>query len=107
MVPPAPGLKPWDVLPLDMTREPLQEASDILQEAAESATDPEQADRLRTQADEFQAHATDDRGPDHGRLARHERILADVAEAEGAEVAAKVDDALDAIHAYRETIEGV
>jgi len=90
-----------------MPREKLRDASALISDAADAASDPDGAQRLREQADEFAAHADAESGPDHGRLARHERILADVADDEGGEVAEKVDAAVDAIHAYRETIDGV
>lgn len=89
-----------------MTREELQSAARHLDEASERAS-PEARERLADQAAQFERHATADRGPDHGRLARHERILADVAEAEGGAVADRVESALAEIRAYRETVEGV
>jgi hypothetical protein len=46
-------------------------------------------------------------GPDHGRPARIEAKLGDVQPAGDEEVAAAIEAALDEIHAYRETIEGV
>ena len=90
-----------------MGHENLQRASELLEAAADAATHEDAAERLQKQADEFASHAESERGPDHGRLARHERILTEVAEAEGGTVAAKIDDALDAIRAYRATVDGV
>ncbi|WP_323677533.1 hypothetical protein [Halorubellus sp. PRR65] len=90
-----------------MGHENLQRASDLLEAAADAATHEDATERLQTQAEEFASHAESDRGPDHGRLARHERILTEIAEAEGGTVAAKVDDAIDAVRAYRETVDGV
>ncbi|WP_267641380.1 DUF7553 family protein [Haloarchaeobius amylolyticus] len=89
-----------------MVREALQSASDLLSEAAESASE-ESRERLQTQADQFAKHAEAERGPDHGRLAKHERILADVADTEGGEVETKIDEALEKIREYRSTVEGV
>ncbi|WP_439027999.1 DUF7553 family protein [Haloarchaeobius sp. DT45] len=89
-----------------MVRDELKSASDLLSEAAESASG-ESAERLQKQAEQFAKHAESDRGPDHGRLAKHERILAEIAETEGGEVETKIDEALTNIRAFRSTIEGV
>jgi hypothetical protein len=90
-----------------MVHENLQRARELIEAAANAATHDDAIERLETQAAEFATHAESERGPDHGRLARHERILTEIAEAEGGTVATKVDEALDAIRAYRETIDGV
>lgn len=90
-----------------MTREHLATAAEHVRAAAAAATDEDAQERLYRQAEEFERHAESDRGPDHGRLARHERILDDIATAEGAEVRAEVDAALDHVHAYRENLPGV
>ncbi|NHN43515.1 hypothetical protein G9C85_18000 [Halorubellus sp. JP-L1] len=90
-----------------MTHGNLERASDLIAEAADAATHEDAESRLRKQAEEFATHAESERGPDHGRLARHERILTEIAEAEGGTVASKIDEAIDAVRAYRETIDGV
>lgn len=90
-----------------MTREHLDAAREHIAAAADAATHEDATERLRKQADEFEKHATGDHGPDHGRLARHERILTEIAEAEGGTVESELDTALDEIRAYRETIDGV
>ena len=90
-----------------MARENLEDAAATLREAADAASDDEARERLENQADEFADHADADRGPDHGKLARHEHILTDIADQEGGEVADRVDDALESIRAFRETVEGV
>ena len=102
-----PNVKATGVVHSSMAHENLQRASELLADAADAATHDDAAERLRKQADEFASHAESERGPDHGRLARHERILTEVAEAEGGTVAAKIDDAIDAVRAYRETVDGV
>jgi hypothetical protein len=89
-----------------MTRDALQRASEALQEASESASG-EAADRLEDQAAAFAKHAESDRGPDHGRLARHENHLHELEEEVSESVQSLIEDAFDAIHDYRETIEGV
>ncbi|WP_256296298.1 DUF7553 family protein [Haloarchaeobius salinus] len=90
-----------------MTREQLETAGEHVRAAAQAASDADARERLYRQAEEFERHAEAERGPDHGRLARHERILDDVATAEGGEVREEVDAALDHVHAYRETLPGV
>jgi hypothetical protein len=89
-----------------MSREPLQRASEILQRASDAATG-DAADRLEDQAAAFAAHAESERGPDHGRLARHENHLHELEDDVDEAVQDLIDDAFDAIHDYRETIEGV
>lgn len=88
-----------------MPGEELQNAANALSRAADTA-DGEAQKRLQDQASEFESLANAERGPDHGKLARHEHILTDIA-AEHQETAGDIDDALEAIRAYRETIEGV
>jgi len=87
-----------------MTHEQLQRASDELAAAAELATGDER-DRLERQAEQFETLA--ETGADHGRLARHENALREIKAATGDDVNERVDAAMDAITAYRETIEGV
>jgi CHASE3 domain sensor protein len=87
-----------------MAHEKLQRASEELQAAAEAADD-EQRDRLEDQAEAFAKLA--ETGADHGRLARHENALREIKAASGRDVVERVDAAMEAISAYRETIEGV
>ncbi|RQH00752.1 DUF7553 family protein [Natrarchaeobius oligotrophus] len=89
-----------------MSRQHLADAARSLERAAEAA-EHDAADRLRQQSEQFSTLADADRGPDHGKLARHEHVLAEVADEEGGRVADRVDDAIESIHAYRETLEGV
>jgi len=89
-----------------MTREQLQTAADNLETAAETAGG-DAGDRLQDLAGQLETLATRDRGPDHGRLARTQSALGEVGEDVGSDVASAIDDADDAINAYRETIEGV
>ncbi|MFC6952473.1 DUF7553 family protein [Halorubellus litoreus] len=90
-----------------MVHENLQRAGELLEAAADAATHEDATERLSKQAAEFASHAESERGPDHGRLARHERILTEIAEAEGGTVASKIDEAIDAVRAYRSTVDGV
>ncbi|WP_126663820.1 DUF7553 family protein [Haloterrigena salifodinae] len=90
-----------------MARENLEDAAATLRDAADATSDDETRERLENQADEFATLAEADRGPDHGKLARHEHILSDIADEEGGEVADQVADALESVRAFRETVEGV
>lgn len=90
-----------------MTRTALEAAAQSLSDAADAADSDEASDRLETQSTKLQQLATADRGPDHGRLARHEHILNEIADEQGGAVADRVEDALDSIHEFRETLEGV
>ncbi|WP_135821945.1 DUF7553 family protein [Halostella litorea] len=90
-----------------MVREELQRASDRLREASEAADEDEVRDRLYDQSDEFARLATADRGPDHGRLARHENILAEIRKNANDAVGEHIDAAKDAITEYRKDLPGV
>lgn len=89
-----------------MRREELANAARSLRQAAEAAGTASASERLEEQANQFETLAEADRGPDHGRLARHEHVLTEIADEE-AEAAAHIDTALESIRAYRETVEGV
>lgn len=89
-----------------MSREQLQAAAASLRDAADMAEETTTKSRLQDQADHFDSLATADRGPDHGRLARHEHILTEIAEEEP-EAAPAIDDALALIREYRSTVDGV
>ncbi|PSQ17097.1 hypothetical protein BRD00_08695 [Halobacteriales archaeon QS_8_69_26] len=88
-----------------MTHESLVRAAESIRAAADAATGERIVGRLHEQADAIEGLA--DRNPDHGRMARHESKLHDLADGEGAAVADNVNEALSHIHAYRETVEGV
>ena len=90
-----------------MARENLEDAAATLREAADVASDDETRERLENQADQFADLADAERGPDHGKLARHEPILTEIADEQGGDVEAQVEDALASIRAFRETVEGV
>jgi len=90
-----------------MTRDHLQTVSERLESASAAASDDEAAERLAKQAERAATFATAERGPDHGQLAKMERIVQDVADDEGGEVADLVAEAKEHITAFRETVEGV
>ena len=90
-----------------MTRTELQLASEHIAAAADATADDETKERLQRQAEEFEKHAEADRGPDHGRLARHENILHDVADDADEAVVTEIQTALDHIRKFRETLPGV
>jgi hypothetical protein len=81
----------------------LRAASDALGAAAESMADAH-AERAREQADALAALADRERGPDHGRLARHENALTELQEATGSD---GVTEALAHVRRYREDVPGV
>jgi hypothetical protein len=87
-------------------RTELATAGDLLASAAEDAG-PDARETLTDIADQLRRLADADRGPDHGRLARIEAKLDTVQTSGSDEVAVAIDGALDEIHAYRETVEGV
>jgi hypothetical protein len=90
-----------------MAREELQEASNALRRAAERAGDSEVEERVYNQSNQMAKLATRDRGPDHGRLDRHEHTLRSLADEAGEDARADVEAAIEAIRSYRETVEGV
>jgi hypothetical protein len=87
-----------------MAHEELRRASEKLRAAAEVA-DGEERERLERQANQFADLA--ERGTDHGRLARHENALREVQAATNEDVGRHIEAAMDAITAYRETLDGV
>lgn len=90
-----------------MTRTELADASDLLAAAAGETGDGDAGDRLDDVAEQLDRLATAEHGPDHGRLARIQTALDEVQSSVDDDVAASIEDALDEIRAYRETIEGV
>lgn len=90
-----------------MTRDNLARASELLATAADDSDDEDAAERLGSLSDQLDTLAERDRGPDHGRLARIESGLNEVQGDASDDVAATIDEALEAIRAYRETVEGV
>ncbi|MFA1609714.1 DUF7553 family protein [Halobellus rubicundus] len=89
-----------------MARELLQEASDRLREAAEAASGDAQQ-RIYDQSDAIATLATRDRGPDHGRLARHMNALGELADDTEGEVREAVVEAREKLSTFREGVEGV
>jgi len=89
-----------------MVESELVTASEHLERAAEAA-DGDRADGLREQAETMRELAGADRGADHGRLARHEHRLRELADGAGETTSEEVEAALAAISAFRETVEGV
>lgn len=90
-----------------MTRTELATAGDLLESAADDAANDDAADRLADLAGQLHTLAERDQGPDHGRLARIELALDDIAEDVRDEVAARIDEAHEHVIAFRETVEGV
>ncbi|MFD1585564.1 hypothetical protein ACFR9U_01110 [Halorientalis brevis] len=89
-----------------MVREQLQTAADDLRTAIESAED-DASERLTELAEKLDALATDDRGPDHGSMARIQNTLNDIKEDVEEDAVEAIDDAKAKISDYRSTVEGV
>ena len=89
-----------------MPREQLQTAADRLR-AASDAVDGEAAERLTGLAERLDDHATADRGPDHGTMARVQHQLSEVRADVDDDAAALIDEASAAISDYRSTVGGV
>ncbi|GAD52147.1 hypothetical protein MBEHAL_0907 [Halarchaeum acidiphilum MH1-52-1] len=88
----------------------LRDASETLDAAAANCENDELSGRLREQADALAGLADRDRGPDHGRLARHTHALHDIAadaDDDDDVVPNAVEDALASVRSYRETVSGV
>ncbi|MFB6282111.1 MAG: hypothetical protein ABEH40_08835 [Haloferacaceae archaeon] len=89
-----------------MSREELDEASDLCRRAAAEATG-EARERLYEQSEQLATLADRDRGPDHGRLARHMNALDELEGEVGGEAADLVGRARDRVGEYRQGVEGV
>lgn len=87
-----------------MTRTELATAGDLLRDVAADTEDAAVRERVERQADQLADLAESDRGPDHGRLARIEQALGEVGESTGDDA---VEEALEHVRAYRETVSGV
>lgn len=90
-----------------MASEEIGEASAVLNRAAEGVDDEDLHERVTGQADQLAALAERDRGPDHGRVARHQGALRDIKAEAGGALDEPIDEANDLLNAYRETVEGV
>ena len=89
-----------------MTRAELSEASDLCRQAAEETTG-EARERLYEQSNQLATLADRDRGPDHGRLARHMNALDELAADLDGEAADVVSEARDLVGEYRQGVAGV
>lgn len=74
---------------------------------ASQAADGDLQARLYDHSNQLAQLAVADRGPDHGRLARHLNALNEMESEGDEEVAAHVRNAREEITAYRETVDGV
>lgn len=72
-----------------------------------TAADPDQGAILANQAEQLAEPAVRRRGPDHGRIARHQHALRHVRGNVGGGVAALIGEANDPLVEYRTTIEGI
>ncbi len=89
-----------------MSKGHLNDASETLKTAADAA-DGEIETRLRAQAETLADLADRQFGADHGRLARIEHALREIAADAEEPIAEQIDEAMAAITAFRGTIEGV
>lgn len=87
-------------------REHLHEAAALVAEAAESA-EGDARERLERIADQIDSAADRERGPDHGRLARHLTALDEISADVDDETAATIEEASDHLTEFRKTVEGV
>ncbi|MFB6224189.1 MAG: hypothetical protein ABEH86_11030 [Haloarcula sp.] len=90
-----------------MTHEELATASDLLESAANDTESDDARDRLSDLAEQLDTLATDEHGPDHGRLARIQSALNDLGSGDAADVETTLDEADDYINEYRSDLEGV
>ncbi|MEF8813349.1 MAG: hypothetical protein V5A55_05970 [Halovenus sp.] len=90
-----------------MSRDHLETASDLLEQAATETTGDSAADRLADLSDQLGRLAAGETDPDHGRLARIQRSLDDIGDSVDDTVVDALDDADAEINAFRETLEGV
>lgn len=91
----------------DSERSELREAASKLESVREDSSDSEIGERLETLTAQVEKMADADRGPDHGQLDRLMHNLREVAGDLDSENAAGVNDALEHVRSYRETVEGV
>ncbi|SFF75643.1 hypothetical protein SAMN04488063_0153 [Halopelagius inordinatus] len=89
-----------------MAHEELKAASDDLRAAAEDASGELQS-RIYDQSNQLADLAAADRGPDHGRLARHMNALTEIADAADGTVRERVESAYDHVEEYRSGVSGV
>ncbi|MGQ4556515.1 DUF7553 family protein [Halobellus sp. GM3] len=89
-----------------MAHELLEAASDHLRAAAESASGDVQ-ERIYDQSDALAELAASDRTPDHGRLARHMNVLAELADETAGTAHDDVVAAREEVSEFREGVEGV
>ena len=89
-----------------MGHEKLQTATDLVESAAQD-TDGEASERLSSLADQLAAFASGEKAADHGLLARIQSGLHEVEDDVDEATVETINDALDAINAHRETLDGV
>lgn len=88
-----------------MSADELQHALDELRTARDLA-DGEAEERISKLVDSVAGAIENDRTVDHGKLARMDRTLAEIAEEGAGETETAVQDARDALRSYREGVPG-
>lgn len=89
-----------------MNREHLQQASDLIADAADR-TSGEAAERLTGFAERLDRMAEAERDPDHGRLATVLLKLEEIAGEVDEDVAATIQEAREHVTEFRKTVQGV
>jgi len=90
-----------------MSREDLTRAADLLHEASAEMEDEPLAERTSGVAEQLERFANADHGPDHGRIARMENTLREIAADTEGDVRTTVEEAHEHLSAYRSTVQGV
>lgn len=88
-----------------MSADELQHALDELRTARDLA-EGEAEERISKLVDSVSGAIDDGRTVDHGKLARMDRTLAEIAEDSSGETETAVQDARDALRSYREGVPG-
>ena len=90
-----------------MSRDELTRAADLLHEASAEMEDEPLAERTSGVADQLERFTNADSGPDHGRIARMENTLREIAADADGDTERTVEDAHEHLSAYRSTVQGV
>lgn len=90
-----------------MSRDELREASELLVEASEGASDDALTERITGLADQLDRLAEASRGPDQGRIDRMENALNEIEPQLDSNAKVRVRDAHEKLRGYRATVGGV
>lgn len=90
-----------------MSDEKLQAASDALRQAAVDVDDAALEERIYDHSRQLANLAAGERQPDQGRIGRHVDALREIRDDVDGEVLGHVDQAIDFLQSFRESLEGV